>query len=117
MDDFENYISAIDFDYDSEDDVFTGYVYKTNTPQFNVVKRGVHAKVTKYMQETVEYRVQNCYIPTSVHRFIKCIEYFTNKDYTEEVLTVIQSKKYQSRVMTTARVQPFRRKCNINIGC
>ena len=38
MDDFESYINAIDIDYDSEDVIFTGYIYKLNTPQFNVVK-------------------------------------------------------------------------------
>ena len=39
MDDFERYINAIDIDYDSEDVIFTGYVYKLDTPQFKVVKR------------------------------------------------------------------------------
>ena len=37
-DDFQNYVNAIDVDYDSKDVTFTGYVYKINTPQFNVVK-------------------------------------------------------------------------------
>ena len=32
MDDFENYINAKFFDYDSEDVAFIGYVYKLNTP-------------------------------------------------------------------------------------
>ena len=34
MDDFERYINAIDVDYDSEDVIFTGYVYKLDTPPF-----------------------------------------------------------------------------------
>ena len=38
MDDFERYINAIDVVYDSEDVTFSGYVYKLNTPQFNVVR-------------------------------------------------------------------------------
>ena len=46
MDNFESYINAIDVDYDSEDVTFTGYVYKLNTPQFNVVKRSAYAKGT-----------------------------------------------------------------------
>ena len=37
MEDSENYINAIDIDYDSEDVIFTGYVYKLNTPHFKVV--------------------------------------------------------------------------------
>ena len=68
------------------------------------------------MQEIVEYHGQNCYIPTSGMCFIKCINYFTKKDYTEEFLTFIRTEKYRSGVMTTARIQPFCKKYNINIG-
>ena len=117
MDDFESYLNAIVTDYDSEDVTFTGYVYKLDTPQFNVVKRSVYAKSTKYMQEIVEYRGQNCYTPTSGMCFIKFINYFTKKDYTEEFLTFIRSEQRSSNVMTSARIQPFCRKHNINIGC
>ena len=38
IDDFESYKSAIDIDYDSEDVIFTVYVFKLNTPQFKVVE-------------------------------------------------------------------------------
>ena len=79
MEDFENYIKAIDVDYDSEDVTFTGYVYKVNTPQFNVVERSAYVKGTKYMQEIVEHHGQNCYIPTSGMCFIKCINYFSEE--------------------------------------
>ena len=46
MDDFESYINAIDIDYDSEDVTFTGYVYKLNTPQVNVVRRSAYRRGT-----------------------------------------------------------------------
>ena len=117
MDDFERYINATDIDYDSEDVTFTGYVYKINTPQFNVDRRSAYGRGTNYMQEIVEYLEQNCYIPTSGMCFIKCINYFTNKDYTEEFLTFIRSEQRRSNVMTSARIQPFCRKYNISIGC
>ena len=39
MIDFENYINSIDQDYDSDDSVFNGYIYKINTPQFNKKKK------------------------------------------------------------------------------
>ena len=117
MDDFERYIKAIDIDYDSEDVIFTGYVYKLNTPQFKVVKRSAYGRGTNYMQEIVEYQGQNCYIPTSGMCFIKCINYFTRKDYTEEFLTFIRTEQRRSKVMTSARIQPFCKKYNINIGC
>ena len=55
MDDFERYINAIDIDYDSEDVIFTGYVYKLDTPQFKIVKRSAYGKGTNHMQEIVEY--------------------------------------------------------------
>ena len=73
MDDFENYINAVDVDYDSEDVTFTGYVYKLNTSHFKVVKRSEYGRGTNYMQEINEYHGQNCYIPTSGMCFIKCI--------------------------------------------
>ena len=117
MDDFERYINAIDVDYDSQDVTFTGYVYKLNIPLFKIVKRSAYGKGTNYMQEIDEYHGQNCYIPTSGMCFIKCIKYFTKKDYTEEFLTFIRSEQRRSNVMTTARIQPFCKKYNNNIGC
>ena len=118
MDDFESYINAIDVDYDSEDVIFTGYIYKLNIPQFNVVRRSASAygRGTNYMQEIVEYHGQNCYIPTSGMCFFKCINYFTKKDYTEEFLTFIRSEQRRSNVMTSVIIQPFCEKHNINIG-
>ena len=117
MDDFERYINAIDVGYDSEDVIFTGYVYKLDTPQFKDVKRSACGKGTNYMQEIVEYHGQNCYIPNSGMCFIKCIKYFTKNGYTEEFLTFIRSEQRRSNVMTSARVGSFCRKYNINIGC
>ena len=73
MDDFENYINAIDVDYDSEDVTLTGYFCKLNTPHFKVVKRSAYGKGTNFMQKIVEYHGQNCYIPSSGMCFIKCI--------------------------------------------
>ena len=86
MDDFESYTSVIDIDYDSEDVTFTGWLYKLNTPDFNVVKRSTYRKGTNYMQEIVEYHRQNCYIPTSGVCFIKCNNEFNKKEDTEEFL-------------------------------
>ena len=117
MYDFGSYINAIDNDYDSEDVTFTGYVYKLNTPQFNVVRRSAYCRCTNYMQKIVEHHGQNCYIPTSGMCFIKSINCFTEKDYTEEILTFIRSEQRKSNVTTSARNQPFCKKYNINIGC
>ena len=117
MDDFESYINAIDVDYNSEYVTCTGYVYKLNTPQFNVVKRSAYGKGTNYMQEILQFCGHISYIPTSGHRFIKSNNYFTKTDYTEEFLTFIRTKQRRSNVMTSARVQTFCRKYNMNVGC
>ena len=69
------------------------------------------------MKEKVEYKGQNCYIPTSGLCFIECINYFTNKDYTEEFRDFIRNEKYLSDVMICARIQPFCKKNGMNIGC
>ena len=114
---FESYINAIDIDYDSEDVTFTGYVYKLKTPQFIRVNRSQYGRGTSFRKDIVENIGNNCYIPTSGNCFIKCINYFTKKDYTEEFLTFIPTEKYRSVVMTSARIQPFCRKYEINIGC
>ena len=37
--DYEAYINSIDQDYDSDDTIFSGYIYKLHTPQFNKVNR------------------------------------------------------------------------------
>ena len=96
MDHFENYINTIDVDCNSEDVIFTGYMYKLNTPHINVVKRNAYGKGTNYMQKIVEYHGQNCYIPTSGMCFIKCNNYFTKKHYTEEFLALIRSEQRRS---------------------
>ena len=118
VDDFESYINAIDNSgYDSEYVIFTGWLYKLNTPEFKKVNRSQYGRGTDFKQDIVEYIGNNCYIPTSGNCFIKCINYFTKKDYTQEFLTFIRTEQRRSNVMTAARVQPFCRKHNINIGC
>ena len=118
VDDFESYINVIDNSgYDSEDVIFTGWLYKLNTPDFKKVNRSQYGRGTDFKQDIVEYIGSNCYIPTSGNCFIKCIKYFTKKDYTEEFLTFIRTEQRRFNVMTSARIQPFCRKHNINIGC
>ena len=91
MDDFGSYKKAIDIDYVGEDVIFTGYVYKLTTPQFNVVKRSAYAKGANYKKKNVEYTGQKCYIPTSGRCFLKYNIYFFNEDYTEEFRDLIRN--------------------------
>ena len=66
--------------------------------------------------DIVEYIGNNCYIPKSGNWFIKCFYFFTEKCYIDKFLTFIRTEQRRSNIMTSARVQPFCRKCNINIG-
>ena len=104
-DDFESYINAIDNDYDSKDVSFTGCVYKLNTPQFKVLKRSADAEGPIYMKKIVESHGQKCYIPNSGMCFIKCNNFFTNKDYTEEFRDLFRNEENQSGVITSARTR------------
>ena len=92
-------------------------MYKLNAPEFKKVNRSQYGRGADFKQDIVEYIGNNCYIPTSGNCFIKCINFFTKKDYTEEFLTFIRTEQRRSNVMTSARVQPFCRQHNINIGC
>ena len=57
IDDYEAYINAIDQDYESEDAIFNGYIYKINTPQFIVVNRSQYGNGCDFKHEIIEYRV------------------------------------------------------------
>ena len=92
MEDFESYINAIVINYGSEDVKFTGYVYILNTHHSHVVKRSAYRKGANYMQEIVEDYGKNCYILTSGNCFIKCNNYFTKKDYTEDFIIFIRTE-------------------------
>ena len=118
VDEFENYINAIDkAGYDSDDVILTGWLHKLNKPEFKKINRSQYGRGTDFKQDFVEYIGNNCYIPTSGNCFIKCINYFTKKGYTEELLTFIRTEQRRSNVMTSARVQTFCRKHNNYIGC
>ena len=90
-------------------------MYKLNTLEFNKIYRFHYARGTDFKQDFVENLVNICYIPTRGNCFIKCNNFFTHKDYTKEFLTIIRTEQRRSKVVTSARIQPFCRKNNINI--
>ena len=73
--DYEAYINSFDQDYDSEDAIFNGYIYKISTPQFNLVNRSQYGNGFSFDKIIVEYRGINCFIPTKGYCFVKCIKY------------------------------------------
>ena len=116
MGDFEAYINSIDQDYDSEDAIFNGYIYKINTPQFNKVNRSQYGNGCDFKHEIIEYRGNNSFIPTQGYCAVKCINFITCQDYKQEYLDFIRNEKRRSNIMTKARIQPFCKANNINLG-
>ena len=49
--------------------------------------------------------------------FLKCIKYFTNKNYTEDIQDFNRSEKYRSGLMTCSKIQPHFVEHNTKIGC
>ena len=109
IDDFESYINATDQDYESEDAIFNGYIYKINTPQFNLVNRSQYGNGSDFKHGIIEYRGNKGYC------FVECINFITGEDYKEQYLESIRNEKRRSKVMTMARIQPFCRANNIKI--
>ena len=116
IDDYESYINAIDEDYDAEDAIFTGYIYKLDTPQFKKLNRSQYGNGCDFKHENIEYRGNNCFIPTNGYCFVRCINFITGQDYKQQYQDFIRNEKRRSNIMTKARVQPFCRANNINLG-
>ena len=115
-DDFEAYINSIDEEYDADDCIFNGYIYKINTPKFKKVKRSQYGIGCDFKHEIIEYRGNNCFIPTNGYCFVKCVNFLTGVDYKQEYLEFIRSGQRRSNIMTKARIQPFCRANKINLG-
>ena len=115
MDDFEAYINAIDKGYDAEDAIFNGHIYKINTPQFNKVNRSQYGNGCDFEHEIIEYRGNNCFIPTKGYCLVKCINFSTGQGYKQQYLDFLRSEQRRSNIMTKARIQPFCRANNINL--
>ena len=91
-------------------------MYELNTPEIENVARSQYARGTSFKQDFVEYIGDNCYIRTNGNCFIKCFKYLTSKDYTDEFLTFIRTEQRIPNVMTSAGIEAFCGKYNINIG-
>ena len=114
--DYQAYINAIDQDYKSEDRIFNGFIYKKDISQYNLVNRSQDGIGCDFKHEIIEYRGENCFIPTKGYCFVNCINFLTGEDYKQQYLGFIRTEKRRSIVMTKARIQQFRRANNIILG-
>ena len=116
IDEFESYINAIDEGYDVEDAIFKGYIYKINKPQFNLVNRSQYGNGCSFNKVNIEYRGNNCFIPTKGYCFVKCNNFLSGQDYQQQYLDFNRNEQRRSNIMTKVRIQPFCRANNINLG-
>ena len=116
MDDFEAYFNAIDESYDAEDAIFNAYIYRIKTLQFNKINRSQYGNGCNFKHEIIEYRGNNCFVPTRGYCFVKCINFITVQEYKQKYLEFIRNEKRRSNILTKARIQPFCRANNINLG-
>ena len=70
-----------------------GYVYKINTPQFNLVNRSQYVIGCDLKLEIIEYRGDICFIRTKGYCFVKCINFITGEDCKEQYLDFIRNEK------------------------
>ena len=113
INDFESYIGKIDEKYDGEDVVFQGDAFQLPQPDFKPIKRSNYGKGSNHLFDIEEYFGTNCYIPTGNNCFVKCINYLTGNDYTQQYLDFISEGDRRKNVMTLARIQPFCKKMKL----
>ena len=104
---YESEIDIVDKEYNADDSIFTGYIYKLNTPACNKVDRPSNEKAMDFKQVILEFLGHNCFILTSGYCFIKCIKYLTGGDYKKLFLDFTRDERRRSNVMTRTRIQPF----------
>ena len=95
---------------------FNGYIYRLVTPQFNKVNRSQNGNGCGFKHEIIEYRGNNCFIPTKGYCSVKCVNFLTGGDYKQQYLNFIRNEKKRSNIMTEARIQPFFRANSISLG-
>ena len=91
---YGSFINSVDEEYDAADSIFfNGYVFEVDTPQFNLIRRSEYGNDCDFKKEFIEYRGNNCFIPTKGYCFIKCVHFKTGKDYKKQFLEFIQREK------------------------
>ena len=114
--DLKSYIEKVDEKYDGDDVVYEGDVFQLNQTEFKPIKRSNYGKGSNHLFDIEEYVGTNCYIPTGKNCFVKCINYITEKDYTQQYLEFISEGGRRKNVMTLARIQPFCKKYENDLG-
>ena len=94
---------------------FKGIVIKYSK-SFNKIRRSYYGTGCDSFKKIVEYRGNLCYIPEENECFRKCLEFIYKKDFTKKYHDFIKNSKTTKNIMTSAKIQPFCKKYNINLG-
>ena len=105
--DFEIYIDSFDEGYNPGDSIFTGYIYKLETPVISIVIRSRFGKRTDFKQDINKVIGGNCYIPTSQYCFMKWIDFLTGRNWKQQSLEITRNQQRRSHVITQTRIKPF----------
>ena len=112
----DKWIEKINDNYDETLNItFTGELIKY-TKTFSKVKRSDYGTGCDSFKKIVEYRGNLCYIPEENECFRKCLEFINKKDFSQQYLDFIKESQRNKNIMTSARIQPFCTKYNINLG-
>ena len=112
---FEHYIKSIEDGYDAEHAIFSGYIYKINAPQFNLVIRSQYGIRCDFKREI--WNIEVIFVLFQLKDFVlsNVLKYSNGEDYKQQFLVFFRNEKRQSK-MTNARIQPFSTANNINLG-
>ena len=83
---------------------------------FKRVNRSDHGKRANEFINILGNNGGNCYIPSGISCFLKCINYIFNEDFSMEYFEFIQSYKRRTNVMARCRIPESCNRYNIDIG-
>ena len=94
---------------------YTGNIYRYFR-NFKRVNRSDLGRGANEFNNIEEYEGKNCYIPSGNGCFLKCINYFFDKDFSIEYFEFIKSYKRRPNVMARCRIPEFCKRYKIDIG-
>ena len=107
MKDSSEWTKFIDKKLDSYDDhpsmCYTGNIYRYFR-NFKRVNRSEHGRSAMEFNNILEHKGVKCYILSRNGRFLKCIDYIFEEDFSMEYFVFIQSYKRRRIVMTRCRI-------------
>ena len=109
-------IEKIENSYDKSLPItFTG-VMKKYIRKHKMVNRSEYGTGCDSFSKIIEYKGRLCFIPEENECFIKCVNYIAKVDLTNEYRDFIKQSLRRKNIMTRAKIQPFFRKYNIDLG-